>query len=525
MGALSTTLHELFADNVPARADKVLIVDPGRQATYGQMAREVANVAAWLLQQGLRPGDRVVIHLRKSIAEVAAMLAVARVGGVVVNVNHQWTPEQVRYVAEDCGATLMICDKRAARAATVGGLPGRLCRLLVVGAAAADGWDVYESLPDAEPPPTLVLDTSLAMIIYTSGSTGKPKGVMLSHRNIVSGARSVARYLRLCGDDRLLGVLPYSFDYGFNQLSTMLLLGGTVVHQQVPMASEVLKTAKQQAVTGIAAVPPLWNQIVRYLQETPIELPALRLITNSGGKIPSAILNAMPAVFPGVEIFLMYGLTEAFRSTYLEPAKFLKKKGSIGRAIPGAEVYVIRAGKGVAQPGEEGELVHRGPLVSLGYWGKPDLTAQRIRPCPELVSLIGDEPVVYSGDLVRVDEDGDIWFVGRGDSMIKTSGFRLSPDEVEDMVFRSGMISEVIAFGVDDDDLGQVVHVAITPTGEFSEGALLRYCRAAMPSYMVPRRFHIWQDAMPRTASGKLARPEVIQACRKLLAPEQAASN
>ena len=522
MGALSTTFHELFADNLPANADKVCLVDPGRQVTYGEAAREVERIAGWLAGQGLQGGERVVVHVRKSIEEVIAMLAVARLGGVVVNVNHQWTAEQLRYVIEDSGATLMIGEARPVRALAKAGFPTTLRRGLVVGAAPAeDGFDSVDRLPAASPRPLQVLDTQLAMIIYTSGSTGKPKGVMLSHRNIVAGARSVARYLRLAADDRLLSVLPYSFDYGFNQLSTMLLLGGTVVHQPVPMAAEVLKMAQAQSVTGIAAVPPLWGQIVRLLQDAPVALPALRRVTNSGGKIPSAVLEAMPGVFPGAEIFLMYGLTEAFRSTYLDPARFQQKMGSIGQAIPGAEIYVIRAGEGIAKPGEQGELVHRGPLVSQGYWGKPELTAERIRPCPELASLIGDEPVVFSGDLVRVDEDGDLWFVGRNDALIKTSGFRLSPDEVEDLVHRSGLVSDVVAFGMDDDELGQVVHVAIVPLAGYSEDALMRHCRTTMPSYMVPRRLHPWADGMPRTASGKLARPDVIRSCRERLSGEQ----
>ena len=194
----------------------------------------------------------------------------------------------------------------------------------------------------------------------------------------------------------------------------------------------------------------------------------------------------MPAVFPGVDIVLMYGLTESFRSTWLEPRRFAAKMGAIGQAIPGAEVYVVKPEGGIAGPGEQGELVHRGPLVSMGYWGRPDATAEKIRPCPALSALIGDEPVVWSGDTVRVDEDGDLWFVARADAMIKTSGFRLSPDEVEDLVCRSGLVADAVAFGVDDDDLGQVVHVALTALPDFDVDALTRHCRRTMPHYMVP---------------------------------------
>jgi acyl-CoA ligase (AMP-forming) (exosortase A-associated) len=520
VNALTTTFHQLLADNVSIRPEKVALIDGDRSATFAEVTAEVDRVAGYLKAQGIRPGDRVIVHLRKRIAEVTTMFAISKIGAVVVNVNAQWTLEQLGYVADDCGARLVILEPRAAKALAAAPLPRSVARVLVAGEApdadGFDGWPAAMAGPAGAEVPRL--DTELAMIIYTSGSTGKPKGVMLSHRNIVTGARSVARYLKLREDDRLLSVLPYSFDYGLNQLTTMMLVGGTVVHQPVAMAAEIVNAMERHAITGLAAVPPLWSQIVRLLDESPRRLPALRRITNSGGKVAPNVLERMPAVFPNVDVVLMYGLTEAFRSTYLAPEQFLRKMGSIGRAIPGAEIYVVKHGEGLAGPGEEGELVHRGPLVSLGYWGKPEVTAEKIRPCPELFSLIGSEPVVYSGDIVRVDADGDLWFVARNDAMIKTSGFRLSPDEVEDLIYRSGLVGDAVAFGVGDEDLGEVVHVAVTPLDGFDEGALLKHCRLTMPHYMIPRRVHVWTGAMPRTASGKLARPEIIARCRTRLA-------
>ena len=514
MNALSTTFHEIFADNLGLRPDKVALVDADRSVSYAALGAEVEAIAARLLALGVAPGARVIVHLRKSIAEAAAMFAVSRIGAVVVNVNVQWTPDQLAYVAGDCGAVAIVTEGRSARA-----LAGRtdLPPVEVLDGPATGG--VAAVVPR--------LDTELAMIIYTSGSTGRPKGVMLTHHNIVAGARSVARYLGLGPDDRLLSVLPYSFDYGLNQLTTMMLLGGTVVHQPLAMATEIVASINRHRITGLAAVPPLWAQVVRYLDGqlgagVPVALPSLRRVTNSGGKIPLNILDRMPEVFPGVAIFLMYGLTEAFRSTFLPPEKFAAKKGSIGRAIPGAEVHVVREGIGIAGPGEQGELVHRGPLVSLGYWGRPEVTAEKIRPCPELG--IGDEKVVWSGDTVRVDADGDLWFVGRTDAMIKTSGFRLSPDEVEDLVCRSGLVGDAVAFGVEDDDLGQVVHVALSPLAGYDGAVLLAHCRKVMPSYMVPRHLHVWSEPMPRTASGKLARPDVVRLTREAALARPAAA-
>jgi acyl-CoA ligase (AMP-forming) (exosortase A-associated) len=517
MSSLTTTVYQLLSDNLPHKGDAVAVVDDELDVTYGALSQMVDQIASQLQQSGVVPGDRVVIQLRKSAVEVAAMFAAAKVGAVIVNINSQWTHEQLIYVAQDSGARLILIEPKAAERLAGSQLQDAVVAVLVNGPAPQDAryrnWSAEPGEAASEEAKRLASD--LAMIIYTSGSTGMPKGVMLSNANILAGARSVARYLKLDQSDRLLSVLPYSFDYGLNQLTTMMLVGGTVVHQAVPLAAEVVATMVRHNVTGLAAVPPLWGQIVRLLAAMPRRFPALRRITNSGGKIPPNILEQMPEVFPGVDIYLMYGLTEAFRSTYLAPARFSTKLGSIGRAIPDAEVFVIQEGKGIAGPHEEGELVHRGPLVSMGYWGRPELTAEKIRPCPELSHLIGDEPVVYSGDTVKIDEDGDIWFVGRRDGMIKTSGFRVSPDEVEDAIHRSALITEVVAFGVANDELGQVVHVALTPIDPMlREEDILRYCRRSMPNYMIPRRVHIWSQLMPRTSSGKLDRPAVVQACK-----------
>jgi acyl-CoA synthetase (AMP-forming)/AMP-acid ligase II len=518
------SMWRLLADNLPARADWPAAIDPGRSITHAGLVAEAGRVADWLRGRAVRPGDRVIVHLRKGIDEVAAMFGAWKVGAVVVNVNTRWTARQLGYVLRDCRARAAILTRAAlAGLRAEGAAPDDLACLIHDGAAGAvPGADPWGALPpDSGSAPEEPDPATLAMIIYTSGSTGAPKGVMLSHRNIRAGAVSVAQYLRLGPDDRLLSVLPYSFDAGLNQLTTMLLTGGTVIHQPLTMPAEILRMAREQQVTGIAGVPPLWNQIVRLLDTHPVSLPALRRITNTGGKIPPNILELMPRVFPGVEIFLMYGLTEAFRSTYLDPALFARKMGSIGRAIPNARVLAIRHGEGVAGPGEQGELVHAGPLVSMGYWERPELTAQKIRPCPEAARLIGDAPVVWSGDLVRLDADGDMWFVSRMDEMIKTLGYRLSPTEVEDAVSESGLVGDVVAFGVEDDELGQAVEVAATFLPGCDPAALQNHCARAMPHYMRPRRIHPWPGAMPRTASGKLDRPAIIAAARAGALPRE----
>lgn len=512
------TVSDLLELNLPERAAEPALISASEHVSYGALAAAVERLAAALIGAGVQRGQRVGVHLPKSVDEVVATFAIARAGAVFVNINDRWTLGQLGYVIEDCGIEVLVTDFRRARALVSDPLHSRLRRVFVRGRRAPDGMTPLEALPEGTAPPCPAVGGDLAALLYTSGSTGLPKGVMLTHTNVVEGARSVARYLRNDASDRVLGLLPMSFDYGQSQVTTMFLVGGAVVLHSVMMPAEIVRAVQTHGVTGIAAVPPAWIPLVRALQESPVALPSLRYITNSGGKVPPDILDAFPVVFPGVDIYLMYGLTEAFRSTYLPPEQFADKRGAIGGAIPGVEVFVVDPERGLCGPDEVGELVHRGALVSRGYWGKPEATAERVRPCPALGDLIGDEPVVFSGDLVRRDEDGVLWFVGRRDGMIKTSGFRLSPTEVEDVVFASGIVSDVVAFGVPDDTLGERVHCAVsgreTPVDVEALGA---WCRSAMPAYMVPHRFFVWESPMPRTSSGKLDRPTVIARAREVL--------
>ena len=509
------TFHDLLAHNLAVRPDKTAVIDGDRNISYEELSSEVDAMATWLVSNNVRRGDRVGIHLRKSIEEVVATFAVARVGAVFVNINVQWKLPQIEYVVNDCQIKTLITDSRPAKLLIESEVFPRLDGVVVKGKAPANS--MFTSWSDAVAKTSRidlpVINTELAALLYTSGSTGRPKGVMLSHLNLLEGARSVATYLKNTPSDRVLSVLPFSFDYGLSQLTTMFLVGGSIVLQSSFMASEIVKTMVEEQVTGMPAVPPSWIQLAHFLQEESCEFPALRYLTNTGGKIPDNVLEALPELFGPCDIFLMYGLTEAFRSTYLPPEMFAHKRGSIGRAIPNARVFVVDHDNGICGPGEQGELLHAGSLVSQGYWGNPEATADKIRVCPHLTDIVGEQKVVYSGDLVRVDEDGFFWFVSRLDSMIKCSGFRISPTEIEDAVSASQMVTDVVAFGVEDEAFGQVVHVAVAPRDakNFGLDALKRHCQSTMPAYMVPQTIHVWDKPMPRTPSGKLDRPLILK--------------
>jgi acyl-CoA synthetase (AMP-forming)/AMP-acid ligase II len=509
------TLFDLLSSKLPARSEHPAVIDGDRVIDYATLERWSVAVAAWLDEVGVEPGDRVGIHLRKSAEEVVATLAAARLGAVFVNLSYAWTPAQVEYVDRACALQVVFTDRR--KASALGTLDGLLVTVdessREAEAAGRIAWEsTLSERPLALPGPQA---DDLAALLYTSGSTGHPKGVMLTHRNVVDGARIVSGYLGNTPADRVLGLLPMSFDYGMNQLTTMLEVGGTLVVQGVPFPAEIVKTVNAREVTGLGLVPPSWVELVAYLDASGERMPSLRYVTNTGGKIPDSTLERMPEVLPGVSIFLMYGLTESFRSTYLPPDQFARKRGAIGYAIPGVRIFVVDPDRGLCGPGETGELLHSGKLISRGYWQDPQATDSRIRVCEHLREILGDEKVVYSGDLVRTDEDGCLWFEGRRDDMIKCSGYRLSPTEVEDVAYSSGLITAAVAFGVPDPRLGQSVHLAVEHEGveTIDLAELLDFCRRRMPSYMVPE-LHPWPGRMPRTVSGKLDRKAVVRSLR-----------
>ncbi len=516
------TVYDLLAKNLAQNAHHPALICGEVEISYLVLEQQVEKVAGFLHQQGVQRGDRIGIYLPKSIEEIIITFAIARLGAVFVNIHYQWTLRQLTYIVQDCGITILFTDKYKADQIVNSALWEQLDCLVVkdiedkgLAHSKLISWSDLLLSPNSLVLPSGPIDVDLAALFYTSGSTGSPKGVMLTHYNIVQSARSVASYLNNTPADRVLGLLSMSFDYGMNQVTTMFLVGGTVVLQPVVMLAEIVKTVMTHHITGLAAVPPTWIQLVRYLQETNITLPSLRYITNSGGKIPQTILQAMPQVFPEVDIYLMYGLTEAFRSTYLPSTRFHEKMGAIGKAIPNTEVYVVDPQKGLCSPGEPGELLHRGSLISLGYWGQPELTQEKIKVSEHLKQLIGDEKVLFSGDLVKQDEDGILWFISRMDALIKSNSIRISPTEVEDIVYESEMVNDAIAFGVEDELLGQIVHIAVSLVENpiINIQALANYCRQNMPGYMIPREIHCWKGLMPRTASDKIDRPRVINTC------------
>lgn len=526
----STLLTELLVPSAQRLSSATALTFGAENLSYEQLLNCVTSFASGLMHLGLTRGDRVAIYLDKRFETVIASFGVTAAGCVFVPVNPLLKSDQVAYILRDCQVRVLVTSpERFAMLQDVLGHCPDVCHVVVTDGDSTHSttkanWSQMTWRDLLQSPARAghrLIDADMAAILYTSGSTGHPKGVVLSHRNMVAGAKSVASYLENTSQDTLLAALPLSFDAGFSQLTTAFLTGARVVLLNYLMPRDVLKAMVSEKVTGLTAVPPLFIQLAQ-LEWPPEVIDSLRYFANTGGHMPRETLSVLRQKWPKSAPFLMYGLTEAFRSTYLDPQEIDRRPDSIGKAIPNAEILVLRDDDSPCDADEPGELVHRGPLVSLGYWNDATKTAERFKRLPrglpsQLEGLQLPEYAVYSGDTVRKDSEGFLYFIGRRDEMIKTSGYRVSPLEVEEVLYATQLVGECVAFGVSHSVLGDAIQVIANYSmlartrGKFYmenelRGELTALCKAHMPVYMVPAGFELLDGPLPRNPNGKIDR-------------------
>jgi len=489
--------------------DAIALITRAASLNYKMLNHRVGQLAFWLLEQNVQAGDRVAVWLPKTELACLMPLACARADLIYVPVNPVLKPSQVSHILNDSSAVLLVTNapriKSMDNESTI-----TKCKMY-------DDKAVFEKVVESSSslnPSSEETDTdALVAILYTSGSTGRPKGVMLSHGNLSLGAISVAQYLKLAADDRTLCVLPLSFDYGQNQLLSTWAAGGCAVPLDYLTPRDVIKASAREKITTLAAVPPLWVQLVE--QEWHIdEVSSMRRLTNSGGALTPSLVRELRDIFGDkTDIYAMYGLTEAFRSTYLDPAMIDDNPTSMGTAIPFAEIMVVDEEGNIAGPSEEGELVHAGPLVAKGYWQDPERTEQRFKPAPEASEY--DGIAVWSGDTVRREADGLLYFVGRDDAMIKSSGNRISPNEIEEVAIETEWVAEAVAIGIPDERLGHAIRLFVRPAEDVErdeiEPALAKYLKRNLPNFMLPQDIVIL-NKFPKNPNGKLDRNALAKA-------------
>ena len=474
------------------------VITPDVRLDYGELLERSLRLARGLQDAGVQRGDRVAIHMENGIPYAVSIFATLLAGGVFVPVNAQTKPAKLAFLLEDCEAALLLTEPRLAAATSpaVGGiasLRGVVPSLDELAASSAEPRD----------PGTVPVD--LAALIYTSGTTDKPKGVMLTHRNMVFATESVACYLGLTADDRLLNVLPLAFSYGLYQLLLATRLGASLVlERSFAFPAEIVARMQDHDVTVFPGVPTMFATL-RSLTNLQPRFENVTCVTNAGAALPPEYVPSIREIFPRARLYLMYGQTECKRVCYLDPELVEQKPSSVGKAMPGTEAFVLDEHGRRATPGEVGVLHVRGPHVMAGYWRRPDLTEHVLRDGP-----VPGERMLCTHDYFKTDEDGDLYFVARSDDVIKTRGEKVSPVEVENVLYSVAGVREAAVVGVPDEILGQSVRafVALDEAATVSEQDLLRECRARLENYMVPREIVVL-ESLPKTASGKITKTEL----------------
>ena len=499
-------LLESTCDKYPA---KVAVKHGKDTITFEQLNTRSCALAYGLKIIGIGKGERVGILLDKSVAQIIAMLGALRADFIFVLLNSMLRESQIQHILNDCGIKLLIAAEKYS---------GRFQNILKKTKVETVLWEseLDEIIAayvgkNTQNPGT---GDDIASIIYTSGSTGLPKGIVISHRNLIEGAQIVSHYLDITSAERILGLLPFNFDYGLNQLISTLYKGCSIILFKFFMPSALLDILINEKITGLPAIPTVWSavfnpQLCRFDPDR--QYPDLRYISNTGGKLPVPIVKKIKRLFPATKLFLMYGLTESFRSTYLDPGEVDRRPDSIGKAIPNVRVEVINENGERCEAGEVGELIHSGACVAKGYWNNPALTAKVFRPNPMLPpdnQFL--ERVVYSGDFVKKDREGFLYYIGRKDSMIKKDGYRISPTEVEEVLLGYSDVFEAVVYGVEDQTAKIKVVALVTAKRELDVQELRKFCRHQAPEYLIPDRV-IVMDQFARTETGKIDRPRVIK--------------
>lgn len=512
-----TFVHHFLEGHAASAPQRTAVISGGRRYTYGETAQAAARVAQALQAHGVRRGDRVAILLDNGFEAVAAIFGILRLGGVFMVINPQTKKDKLGYVLENSGAAALISAQNLQHNWQGALNETPVCQTLLVAGADRDGMLDGRSLLSLNriletgavtllAPGTI--DYDLASLIYTSGSTGKPKGVMLTHVNMYTAANAIASYLELRAEDRIMCALPLAFDYGLYQVLLAFKVGATVIlEKSFAFPVRILELMVRERATVLPGIPTIFSMLLGLESLGEFDLTALRLITNTAMALPVNQISDLRRIFPQVRLYSMYGLTECKRVSYLPPEQLDIRPTSVGRGMPNEEIWLVDEQGQRLPHGSTGELVIRGSHVMRGYWRDPVTTAEKLKPGP-----LPGEVILYSGDIFRSDDEGYLYFQGRHDDLIKSRGQRVSPREIEDVLYKLAPILEAAVIGVADPLLGQAIRafVALRPGQQCTARQILAHCREYLEDHMVPKEVTIL-ESLPKTDSGKIRKTGLAQ--------------
>jgi amino acid adenylation domain-containing protein len=508
-------LHEglLFSAARAGNATKTAVVVEGRAYSYADLRDQAARLASALRTRGLQRGDRVAIYMDNTWPCVVSIYATLMAGGVFLVINPQTKADKLEFILADSGARILLTDGHLAKEfMPVLAKPSALVAILASGqlpdGSAIEAFDAVLAATDATDVAHEAIPLDLAALIYTSGSTGNPKGVMQTHLSMVFTVGSLIEYLRLGADDKILCVLPVAFDYGLYQLLMAIQLGATLVlERSFTYPAQIFARMQEQGVTVFPGVPTIYAMLISSHGRTPLSFPKVTRVTNTAAALPDDFVLKLREIFPNALIYKMYGLTECKRVSYLEPELAELKPGSVGRAIPGTEIYLLSPNGKPVPAGETGILYVRGPHVMVGYWNRPDLSDHMLKP-----GKFPGERVLCTQDFFRLDQEGFLYFVGRSDDIIKTRGEKVSPVEVENAIHSIPGVREAAVVGIEDPLLGQAIraYVVAEPEAALTDKQLKVACAARLENFMVPKEF-VFCAELPKTATGKVSKKILLE--------------
>ncbi len=505
-------VHECLGRTATDNPDKEAVVCGANRMSYGALDEAATALAAFLTSRGIGQGDRVGIFGSKSVEEVVALFAILRAGAAVVHINPQYRDAHLRHVITDCGIKTLFVDNSRARilASACGGQDSLELVISLSDEIKLDAdafpeiailGDILRSQSGKSFQPVEFGSDDLASIIYTSGSTGMPKGIMVTHQILYDSTVTSAEVLENNADDRIISVTPFSFDGALSQLLTAVFVGGTLVQQRSNFPKDIVDTLRKERITGFHAVPSLWGVLLQERSPFPQHgYPDLRYVSIIGEVLPPKHLARLREILSTTQFYLMYGTTEAFRSTYLPPADLDRKTGSAGIPFPGVTLEVVDDAGHPCAAGETGMLLHSGAFVSPGYWNDTERTAATFV-----------DGWLHTGDQASIDADGYLYYAGRRDGLIKAQGFRVSPEEVETCIFELDSVVEAAVIGVPAPEIGTAIKavVVLQAGATTTDKDIIGHCRRQLPHYMVPSIVE-FRPELPKTNGHKVNRAALV---------------
>lgn len=511
-------LHDGLLASTKKSPDKVALIIEGKSYKYYELYDAAQRMAQALIKQGLMRGDRVAIYMDNTWPCIVSIFATLLAGGVFLIINPQTKADKLEYILNDSESRILMSDIHLAPVymaaiKNVKYLAGMILSgsTIEINETTDVKWAKFDdelavNEPLAQSSGNIPID--LAALIYTSGSTGFPKGVMQTHQSMVFAAWSLIEYLRLGEDDKLLLVLPIAFDYGLYQLLMAIKLGATlVVERSFTFPAQIYKRINELDISVFPAVPTIYAMMISSHKKKKICFPGIKRLTNTAAALPADFIPYLQEIFPNALIYKMYGLTECKRVSYLEPELVNLKPTSVGKAIPGTEVYLLSPDGNPVVAGDIGVLYVRGPHVMVGYWKQPELTNKMLKP-----GKLPGERVLCTHDWFRMDDEGFLYFVGRNDDIIKTRGEKVSPIEVENALHSINGIKEAAVIGVPDDIFGQAIRafVVLDNDAALTDKIIKKYCLNKLENYMVPRDV-ILLDEFLKSPNGKIDKKYLME--------------